>query len=460
VSPKINNRLPRFLAIAAVLVSILSIVSLSAILVNQRRDITNLNEVYFPLMERAAVSLRLSQKLEYLLGDIVIDNRIEEIENFKIFRSVLEENIVEQKELLKQIGGSNLEFVRISRNQLTELEDKVIGLAEKGRRSEAEKLIHSVSYLSLRRTINDFEEKVTESLSLKRERMLKSKEDSLKWIISLAVILIFGVCFLWVLAWRAYLRSVRERNHAMVALKVEQERNIQSAKLASLGEMSAGIAHEINNPLAIIIIKLETLKKKITKGSMGSDQLLADLMKVHSSSMRISKIVKGLRVASRDSTTDPYEKVKINTLVEDTIALCSERFKCEDIDLEFSSDVDEVVNCRPAEICQVLFNLLSNAHDAVGEQSIKKIHIAVDNVGDFVELSVEDSGHGVPDAYAERVFEPFFTTKDVGKGTGIGLSISKGIIEKHGGKLEYDPASAQTRFTIKLPRVNEEQKVS
>jgi C4-dicarboxylate-specific signal transduction histidine kinase len=145
------------------------------------------------------------------------------------------------------------------------------------------------------------------------------------------------------------------------------------------------------------------------------------------------------------------------SIVKDTIELCGQRFRMSAIELVVDPIPDELrVDCRPAQITQILVNLLSNAHDAVERTAQPWVHIAVEvqgqSPGDDVRLVVTDSGPGIPPEIAGRIMEPFFTTKAIGRGTGLGLSVSRGIAETHGGRLELDTRSARTRFVLTLRR--------
>jgi C4-dicarboxylate-specific signal transduction histidine kinase len=231
-----------------------------------------------------------------------------------------------------------------------------------------------------------------------------------------------------------------------------QIRLAHSAKMASLGEMAGGVAHEINNPLAVIVGKIGVMRRKAEKGVQSPEELGSDLDKIESMAVRISKIVKGLRSYSRNGDADPFELKSLNKIVEESVELCSEKFKKKNIGLAFNNNVEALVNCRAVELSQVLVNLLNNSFDAVEEQKEKWVRLDVDMVGESsVVVSVTDSGPGIPPEVAARIMQPFYTTKPVGKGTGLGLSISEGIIQSHGGVLRYNPKSPNTQFELVLP---------
>lgn len=237
-----------------------------------------------------------------------------------------------------------------------------------------------------------------------------------------------------------------------------QEKMIHSSKLSSLGEMAGGIAHEVNNPLAIIQAKTGFIKKKIEHGKLDHENLIGDLTTIENTVERIAKIIRGLRAFSRNSESDPMVLTPVALLISDTLELCKERFKNNSIRLEIECHDGFFIQCRATEISQVLLNLLSNAFDAVSILSEKWVRIEAAESGKKVRITVTDSGTGIPRKIVDKIMQPFFTTKEVGKGTGLGLSISKGITENHGGQLLYDAATKNTRFTIELPLAKNESR--
>lgn len=228
---------------------------------------------------------------------------------------------------------------------------------------------------------------------------------------------------------------------------------ISKSKLATLGEMSAGVAHEINNPLTIIRGKAELALAML---KMKNPEYLPRVMDYSSSIIamteRITKIVKGLRTFARDADGDPFETKNISMLVDETLELCSTRFQNHGVKLIVHEiDPNLEVMCRYIQLSQVLLNLLTNAFDAIQDNSEKWVAIKVETNHQLVRLTVTDSGKGIPQHIVDKMMNPFFTTKDIGKGTGLGLSISKGIIESHQGKLFFNRHSANTQFVIEIP---------
>ncbi len=239
--------------------------------------------------------------------------------------------------------------------------------------------------------------------------------------------------------------------HDITEIKSLQAALITSSKMTALGEMSSGIAHEINNPLGIIQGKTNHLLKLMHAEKLTPEKSAAELEKISSETERIAKIIRGLRAFSRNGEKDPYAPVPMADILNNVLALCLERFKNNSITLEIAPIPQVTIECRDVQIAQVLTNLLNNSFDAVNALTEKWVRVAIESKADQVRITVTDSGKGLPPDVAEKLMQPFFTTKEVGKGTGLGLSISKGIIEEHGGHLWLERSSPHTQFIIELP---------
>lgn len=237
-------------------------------------------------------------------------------------------------------------------------------------------------------------------------------------------------------------------------LLVEQEMKIvASARLASLGEMAAGIAHEINNPLAIINGHAGILRKQLQQKGFGEDtEVVKKVEAIESVVQRIAKIIKGLRSFARETDSQADEWITVEALLEETLSFSRERFRADGVELITRVPPELQIKCQPHQISQVILNLLNNAMDAVQNSKNKNVVIEALERAGGIEISVSDSGPGIPYDLRSRIMQPFFTTKEVGKGVGLGLSISQGIIQGHGGKFYLDENSARTRFVIWLPK--------
>jgi PAS domain S-box-containing protein len=226
----------------------------------------------------------------------------------------------------------------------------------------------------------------------------------------------------------------------------------ESHKIVALGEMAGGVAHEINTPLGVISINAGMAEETLKNNKPDLEKLKKYLANINKTTARISKIVTGLLLFSKDRKNEAFKATRLQTIWEDTLPFCSEKFKNHGIQFICPEPAYELeIECRPIQISQVLINLLNNSYDAIENLDHKWISLEAQARGGRVEIIVTDSGPGIPREVAEKIMQPFFTTKEVGKGTGLGLSISKGIIESHGGTLELDNSASQTRFVITLP---------
>ncbi|OFZ53535.1 MAG: hypothetical protein A2428_00460 [Bdellovibrionales bacterium RIFOXYC1_FULL_54_43] len=233
------------------------------------------------------------------------------------------------------------------------------------------------------------------------------------------------------------------------------QRMIAASKMAALGEMAACIAHEINNPLAVLRILAEQAAENLGELENPPREAVAALEQISGHTQRIGAIIDGLLSFSRDASGDPMKLVEVSVAALSVLELCQKRFESNGVELKIEGqEIKSRTRCRPAQIGQVVLNLLGNACDAAltSFRSPKWVRLKIAELSEEVEIAIEDSGDGVPLAVRGKIFQPFFTTKGVGKGTGLGLSISQRIVAQHGGRLFLDETATQTRFVIRLPK--------
>ena len=235
-------------------------------------------------------------------------------------------------------------------------------------------------------------------------------------------------------------------------LHIKQNALITSSRLSSLGEMASGVAHEINNPLTIIMSRAQRIESLLTLDHPDQKMLITQTEQIVKTAHRIAKIIKGLQSFARETTGEPFQVVPIKEVILNTMELCKERFSKHDILLEYPQEINDNWRFwgREEQISQVLMNLLNNAYDAIQDVKEKWVKIEINQINSKLIISVTDSGHGIADHVEAKMFSPFYTTKEVGKGTGLGLSISKGIVERHGGVLYFDKTAKNTRFVLEL----------
>ena len=232
---------------------------------------------------------------------------------------------------------------------------------------------------------------------------------------------------------------------------------LEKSKFASLGQMAAGVAHEINNPLAIIEGRAELLSRQIKSNEpVSNEKILADLLKITQTTGRIAKIIKSMRVLAHSNEKIILELTDLDTLVNNSLGICFEKFKVSGVLIEINLLEGIKVNVDLTQMGQVLVNLAMNSFDAVIELPKPQRWVQVTSQiytknSQFIDIFVTDGGDGIPSEIREKIMNPFFTTKKVGKGTGLGLSVSKTIVISNGGTITLDSQSKNTCFVITLP---------
>ncbi len=238
-------------------------------------------------------------------------------------------------------------------------------------------------------------------------------------------------------------------------LREEQHRGIlaSAARLVTIGEITAGVGHEIKNPLSSIALTTEVLKRMVQGGVRDTGTLLEQIERLESSIARANRIVTDLQSISRDASNDPFAPEKVSDIIAETVGLCSARLRRSRIELLVPAIPSEwSTECRSSQVSQVLLNLISNSHDAIEGSQGAWIRMEVSEGEDAYEISVIDSGHGVAPEVAAKMMTGFFTTKPPGKGTGLGLSISRELMRSHGGDLRYETGARNTTFVARIPK--------
>ncbi|MBS1962724.1 MAG: CHASE domain-containing protein [Bdellovibrionales bacterium] len=286
-----------------------------------------------------------------------------------------------------------------------------------------------------------------------RTSAFRSRHDTtLAWVLLVSAFVVVLVC-----AFVAILESLNRKANELAVrqaleIRSQQAKLEHSSRLATLGEVAGGIAHEINNPLAILAGRANLLHRLADQDEAKPEVVRQNAEKIMETVDRMAKIITGLRTFSRSGDRDPFRAASIEKIFSATMDLCSERFKNQNIVFHVDPPPDIPVVCREVQVVQVLLNLLNNAYDAVQEIDERWISLSATILAERVEFAVTDSGPGIPPAVAQNMMNPFFTTKPVGQGTGLGLSISNGIAEEHGGSLRYVPTDGRTRFVFSISR--------
>ena len=308
------------------------------------------------------------------------------------------------------------------------------------------------------------------SVSIPLDLFIKKEQHELRTIITgLSIMWLLGIGFIWLVR-RRLTTSLKREETSDNALEAARGQLFQQEKMASIGQLAAGVAHEINNPMGFITSNLSTLEKYMSKineylgivesgkdsasarSRLKIDYVLKDSGQLISESldgaMRVKNIVNDLKNLARIDQAEPV-LADLNSCLQSALNIaCNEIKFVADIEKHFG-DIP-VILCHPQQLSQVFINLLANAGQAI--EGHGSITIGTWCEDDWVFVSVADTGTGIPEEILKNIFDPFFTTKDVGKGTGLGLSISYDIIRKHGGEIKVVSTVGQgTTFTIRLP---------
>lgn len=270
------------------------------------------------------------------------------------------------------------------------------------------------------------------------------------------LLLAIGGCSIVFIAIFLSRKMVKQIRKADLEKEMMNEQVIEAGKLASLGELAAGIAHEINNPVAIMVEEAgwieDLLEDEDFKQSENLEEFIRALKQIKTQGARCKEITHKLLSFAR-KIDSRVQSLQINDLIDEVVALSEKRarYNCVQIETRLTPALPKI-NASPSEMQQVLLNLINNSLDAIEPKKGGKISITSRREGDYVVIAVADTGKGIPKANLQRIFEPFFTTKPVGKGTGLGLSICYGIIKKMGGEITVNSAvGVGTTFHIKIP---------
>ena len=242
-------------------------------------------------------------------------------------------------------------------------------------------------------------------------------------------------------------RQVEERTRE---LRTAQEGLVQSAKLAALGQMSAAMAHEINQPLTTQRMQLETLRLLLDHGRY--DEARQALEPLEQMLTRMAALTSHLKTFARNSPVGLRERLDLATVVDQALHLLETRIRSEEVEVALYLARPAWVRGDAIRLEQVLINLLRNALDAMADKRYKRLEVRIEPDGELWRLSVLDSGGGIAEADLAKVFDPFFTTKPVGEGLGLGLAISYGIVHEAGGQLRAENVPGGARLSLTLPR--------
>ncbi len=240
-------------------------------------------------------------------------------------------------------------------------------------------------------------------------------------------------------------RHYQDLSDALRRLQESEVQLVQSSKLAAVGQLAAGVAHELNTPLNSILLAAETASELVESAPERARKHLDLTVR---SGLRARDIVAKLLYYARDAREGKVQ-ADLNQVVRDTLELYGQQLRLSGLEVECELGELPRASMCPNEIQQVLVNLLLNARDVMPTGG--KVWVRTRHLAPWLELEVEDSGPGVPGELTEKIFDPFFTTKPVGQGTGLGLSVSRQILERHEGTLRLEDSQRGARFVLALP---------
>jgi C4-dicarboxylate-specific signal transduction histidine kinase len=247
--------------------------------------------------------------------------------------------------------------------------------------------------------------------------------------------------------------TTQEMERREQELREKQEQLVQTGKLATLGELTTGVAHELNNPLNNIGLFVGNVLDQMRLGAYDRESVVRELENALEQVQKATAIITHLRTFGRAAPVS-LAAVDVDEVIERSLSLMQEQLRLRAIDVELDLCSDELIVLGNAiQLEQVFINLLTNARDALAESRGKTIKIATSREGEWIRIHFADTGPGIPRELEQRVFDPFFTTKEVGRGTGQGLTLSRTIVvERHGGSLTFDSRPGRgTTFFVRLP---------
>jgi C4-dicarboxylate-specific signal transduction histidine kinase len=246
--------------------------------------------------------------------------------------------------------------------------------------------------------------------------------------------------------------TTQEMERREQELRDKQEQLVQAGKLATLGELTTGVAHELNNPLNNIGLFVGNVIDQLRLDEVEAERLVAELEKAMEQVRKATEIISHLRTFGRVAPIN-VAPIDVDDVIERSLLLVHEQLRLRGIEVELDLCPDELtVLANPIQLEQVFINLLTNARDALEDTSRKTIRISSSRDEDWIRIAFADTGPGIPADVAPRIFDPFFTTKEVGAGTGLGLSITYSILKEYGGDITVESRRGKgAKFVIELP---------
>jgi two-component system NtrC family sensor kinase len=377
-----------------------------------------------------------------------------------ILRATIDSDIIENIVRAAQIGKKGDAFI-VNRDNVLQTEprfsgtllghpiapdfSKVVGTQVEEMTFKEEEFLFGTALLNVKKWVLVIKEDPSEELT----PLLQARFLGLLFGLAGILVILIGAFF----TSRSIMKELMEMERKKAA---SEDLVIQSSKMAALGKMAAGIAHEINNPLAVIGEKAgwmkDLLKKEDLSQSKNFQEFADSVTKIEHHINRAKKITH--RLLSFGRRMEPVrEKVDVNETMDGTIDFLENEARYRNIDIQTNlAEVLPQITSDSAQLQQVFLNIINNAIDAIGKNGLIQIKTYYLAKNDRVAIEISDNGPGIPKQMLDKIFDPFFTTKELGKGTGLGLSISYSIVEKLGGKMMVASEEGQgSTLTIYMP---------
>ncbi len=433
-------------------VLLLYMIGMSVFLRYNHKHLEAINNYHFPLVERNAINVRLSEKIDDLRVDLLskADQEIL-IETYTTLTEALEQNLIQAQERILRLRHDEVDLLK-QREDERQLEERFLFLVRQGDLAGAKSVLTSEDFQVAKQKGTNALFDYAEQSSSERDHFLDQLSRLSNIAIICSVLVLAMVTALGLKIYNIYLTNIGRRNQLQKELDLERSRLDQQSRLAAIGEMAAGVAHEINNPLTIFNLHLRSMDKVLQSMETPPPKISESIDKCRQNVERIAKIINGLKLFTRDGTSDPLEECSVKSVILDALEITEAKQRKSAVAVTYSfPEGDFIIKSQCVQLTQVLTNLIANGIDAVEKLQEKWININVTKQGELVVIRVIDSGNGIPDHIAEKILDPFFTTKEINKGTGLGLSLSSQMIKRHGGRLYYNKFSKNTEFVVELP---------
>lgn len=349
-----------------------------------------------------------------------------------------------------------------SNQKLIKLEDKSFELVKKNKNHEALSVLLSSEYNNEKNEYAKGMNQFSYALDKRKTELLdKIKQNKvityiLYFIFGMFVILTSIISIFVVNKFTKKLDNLNNELEQNVQIRTQQlhdekELTYRASKLLTIGEVAASIAHDISNPLSVILVRADFLASKIKDPNSKTEDMLMDLDKISKTAKRISRIIKNIQFLSSTGNQDAAELINLKSLTSQAFDILEEKAVKNKVELSSQCSEDLELKGHATQLIQLLVNLIGNAIDACENSIEKKVCVEIQKINNAIQIQVIDSGSGIPPELKEKILEPLFSTKKTGKGTGLGLTISQRIIENHKAKLEIESQPGRTCFSIIIP---------